>query len=1034
MSTMGDIGHKLFGTVLGGAYVLGASCATAQITPDRTIPNNSSVTINGGVFNITGGTQAGRNLFHSFQQFSVPTGSIASFNNGLDIQNVISRVTGGSISNIDGLIRANGNANLFLINPWGIVFSPNARLNIGGSFLASTASSLIFNNGFEFSATNPQAPPLLTVNIPTGLRFGDNPGSITVKGFGQPQVLDGVSSPENPTLAVDTGKTLALVGGNVSLDGGVLQASEGLVELGSLTAAGTVGINSDHSLSFPNGVERASVSLKNLSNVDVSGNGSGSIAINARNLDLQHSNLTADIGPSSNTPNLRVGDITINATETITLRQSSQIESRVSSNATDHGSDINITTGSLSIMNTSEVNTFTFGQGNAGNVNINARDHLEFDGARRGLASGIVNVALPQSTGDAGNININTGTLSLTNGAQVSAFSIGQGKAGSVTINAKDSVSLDGMQSEEMRSGINTFNSINSIGNNGGISITSGTLSISNGAQLNTSTSGMGDAGDVTIDARNHVWFNNGRILTSANQTATGLGGDVSITSGDISLANGSLIVLSTAGQGNAGNAFLTTHSLSLTNGSQLTLSTTGQGNAGNAFFTTRSLSLTDGSLLTSSTYNSSGNASAIWIKATESVNLSGRNPMNGLSTGIYSDTLNIATGSGGSITIDTNAFRLSDGAVIDVRTTTNGNAGSIAINSKTFEAMNGGELVSTSSGSGSAGNIQIHATDWVNVNGNDPTVETRRKVFNSSGDNILGGNLSNVEAASGLFVRSSGSGSAGDIEVNAPQIRLDNRGTLNAESTSGNGGNINLQSNLLLLRRGALISTTAGTAEGGGNGGNIMINTPNGFIVSVPNENSDITANAFKGSGGRVTINATGIYGLKVLSREDLARLLKTNDLTQLDFQSLPSSITAISQTNPNLNGQVNLNTPEVDPSRGLVTLPTITEVAPRLVNSNCANFNGTANGSQFTVTGRGGLPQNPDEPLTSDVVWSDTRLPVTTEQHQHKTHASKPKPQPIAIIPATGWVLNDKGEVMLISSAANAASVNTPTSCPVR
>jgi filamentous hemagglutinin family protein len=143
----------------------------AQITPDGTLLNNSIVTSDGNTLNITGGTQAGSNLFHSFSEFSVNTGGIASFDNALDIQNIISRVTGGSVSNIDGIIRTLGTANLFLINPNGIVFGENASLNVGGSFVASTANALQFGNRGFFSATERNIPsPLLTVN-PSALLF-----------------------------------------------------------------------------------------------------------------------------------------------------------------------------------------------------------------------------------------------------------------------------------------------------------------------------------------------------------------------------------------------------------------------------------------------------------------------------------------------------------------------------------------------------------------------------------------------------------------------------------------------------------------------------------------------------------------------------------------------------------------------------------------------------------------------------------------------------------------------------------------------
>ena len=160
-------------------YALGlsliAASANGQITPDGSVPTNVNQQEN--VSEITGGEQAGSNLFHSFRDFSVPTGNEAFFNNAVDIDNILSRITGGNISSIDGLIRANGSANLFLINPAGIVFGNNARLDIGGSFFGSSATGLLFDDGTEFSAVE-NAPPVLTINAPIGLNLRNATGNI----------------------------------------------------------------------------------------------------------------------------------------------------------------------------------------------------------------------------------------------------------------------------------------------------------------------------------------------------------------------------------------------------------------------------------------------------------------------------------------------------------------------------------------------------------------------------------------------------------------------------------------------------------------------------------------------------------------------------------------------------------------------------------------------------------------------------------------------------------------------------------------
>ncbi|MEO0935536.1 MAG: filamentous hemagglutinin N-terminal domain-containing protein, partial [Cyanobacteria bacterium J06641_2] len=148
----------------------------AQVVEDGTLPTRVQTTdnLNFNIDSINNQNRVGGNLFHSFKEFSIPTGGSAIFNNSTDVVNIINRVTGGNISNIDGLIKASGNANLFLINPAGIVFGKNARLDIGGSFFGSTAESIKFADDIEFSAIDITTKPLLTINVPLGLQMGSN--------------------------------------------------------------------------------------------------------------------------------------------------------------------------------------------------------------------------------------------------------------------------------------------------------------------------------------------------------------------------------------------------------------------------------------------------------------------------------------------------------------------------------------------------------------------------------------------------------------------------------------------------------------------------------------------------------------------------------------------------------------------------------------------------------------------------------------------------------------------------------------------
>jgi large exoprotein involved in heme utilization and adhesion len=903
-------------------------------------------------------------------------------------------VTGKSISNIDGLIKANGTANLFLINPNGIIFGSNASLNIGGSFLASTASAVKFADGTEFSATVPETTPLLTISVPLGLQFGGNAGSI----LNQSQATN--SSGLVTGLKVRSGNTLALVGGDVKLDGGNLQAPGGRVELGGLSGAGTVGIDTGVApLRFPDNVARADVSLINDAQVNVRAGGGGSIAINAQNLNLAgESKLRAGIASGLGSVDSKAGNIEINATGAIKLSDGSFIANVVQPEAIGNAGDTNIQAESISSTDGSKIIASTFGRGDAGNVTINARDTVSFDDEKRqdryypSPYGGVYSRVEKEAVGHGGNINITTGSLSITNGAVLTTSIYGQGDAGNAYINARDTVSFDGEgRISKQPSGVYSTVNREAIGQGGNVNIAANSLRVTDGGTLYTSTLGQGDGGNVNVkvsgavDIAGKVGTSPSGIFSYLGTGAVGNGGNINIDAGSLSLRDGAQLAADTNGQGNAGNVTVRVRdSVSLANGrisSRVQPSAVGKG--GNIGINAASLSLTDGAQLLTRTASASntqpagqGDAGNINLNVTGAIDIARKRDKT--SSGIFSYLGTGTVGNGGNITIDAGSLSLRDGARLSAETY----------------------------GQGNAGTIKVNAGNFVTISGKN----------------------SNLKSALFVFSKSR-TGTAGDIIVTSPRVTLDNGGTLNAQSASGNGGDINLQTDLLLLRRGSQISTTAGTAQAGGDGGNITINAPNGFIVAVPNENSNITANAFSGFGGSVKINATSIFGIKPRSREDLERL-RPNDL---DPSQLPTNdITAISQTNPSLSGQITLNIPNVDPNSGLINLPVVpidTQVAQTCTPGSSQSK------SEFVVTGRGGLPPSPDETLSSDAIQVDwVTLNQKVENRNQDVSTNITTPEPNSLVEAQGWAIAANGEVILTANAPTVTPHNswqTPADC---
>jgi len=185
--------------------------ARSQITPNGL---NTQATPQGNQINITGGTQAGANLFHSFRDFNLNSAQIANFLSNPQTQNILARINGGNPSFINGLLQVTGgNSNLFLMNPSGIVFGQGASLNVPASFIATTANQIGFGNNV-FNALGDNNFSALTGNPDSFIFTTNQAGSIVNAG----------------NLAVGNGQNISLIGGN-TINTGRLTAPGGEIQV-----------------------------------------------------------------------------------------------------------------------------------------------------------------------------------------------------------------------------------------------------------------------------------------------------------------------------------------------------------------------------------------------------------------------------------------------------------------------------------------------------------------------------------------------------------------------------------------------------------------------------------------------------------------------------------------------------------------------------------------------------------------------------------------------------------------------------------
>ncbi|MGQ4650627.1 beta strand repeat-containing protein [Lyngbya aestuarii] len=723
----------------------------------------------------------------------------------------------------------------------------------------------------------------------------------------------------------------------------------------------------------------------------------------------------------------------------------SGIYSDVDEGAIGNGGNIEITTGSLMATNKSEVYAQTSGQGNAGNIIINARDHI-FSDAETPFASSIERGGV----GQGGNITIITNTLSFTSGAQLITRTRGRGDAGSIFITARDAVSFTGV-AEDGNPSTGAFSNVrdDGVGQGGNVEITAGSLSVTDGAQLTADTSAQGNAGSVIIKVRDGVLFAGttpdlqfGSVAGSTvEEGAIGTGGNVEITAGSLLVQGGAQLLSATEGEGDAGNVIIqvrdwvafdgessdgrfatsifssvqsgatgkggnveiSTSSLFLTNGAQLVAATRGQGDAGkviiqaseqvvfdgvseigelssgvfsnvdrtgvgkggNIDISTDSLFLTNGGGLNADTFGQ-GNAGNVIIRANEAVFLEGisRNGSSGLIS-----TLTAGQGRGGTITVSAPFVYVADGAVVDARTVSSERGGDITVNADSFAAVNGGQIITSTQRDGQAGNIMLNA-NRISLSGRNPvpvnqldSVSIARRQGNgesglfantSSNSTGVGGTITlntntlSLSDRSQISANSQGTGKAGGIDITVAETLTLNNSDITTASTQSAGGAINITASDIRLYEDGDITTSVFSGAGGG--GNITINADS--VIAY--DDSDILAFAQDGRGGDITFNTPAFFG------ENFQPAAKNTDPETLDNND---------RVDINASGAVegNIDLPDVSAIQN-----GITPVRDNLINteeliaSSCIARTEQPE-STFFITGTGGFAERPGDAQTS-------------------------------------------------------------------
>jgi filamentous hemagglutinin family protein len=519
------------------------------------------------------GQTRGSNLFHSFGLFNVLQGESATFTGPGSIHNIIGRVTGGQQSTINGrVISQIAGANLFLINPAGVLFGPFAQLDVSGSFHVSTADYLKFADGAKYHADLARDSVLTTAPVAAFGFLSHNPAGITID-----QRLDDPTIPLTKRIEVSQGQTISLIGGLIDMTGAPFRTGEimlptvnapsGRINLVSVASPGEVTLDTPgetNGIGLTGFTERGDIRL----NKDVliqtsSTQGNGTIVIRGKNLLMNNNSfIFSDTLGNVDGPPM--------------------------------GVDIDLS-GKLALSNgariTSEVDFFN--AGSAGDIVIRA-DRVEVSGVGDDNRASLIGSRLfPGTTGAGANIEIKTRELSVTNGGRISTETAGTGTAGEIRITAH-TVDISG--------GGSLASSTLGAGQGGTIVVQGQSATAAAGNQ----TDGAGNATSVSISGKNSGIF--------SSAAASGAGGNIEIQGGRIALTEEAQIDAKSTGTGNAGNILIQAdETLSIRNATVTTDAQSAQGGQ-IALGGHNLVEIIGGSQITTSVQSDAGDAGKITI------------------------------------------------------------------------------------------------------------------------------------------------------------------------------------------------------------------------------------------------------------------------------------------------------------------------------------------------------------------------------------------------------------------------------------